>query len=580
MPYKSKLSRKAKFRRFGYVFFFGLIAVVIGAIIYMIFEPGGGPRSVTRGDRAELSPEQRTALMGESRELERRFNESVAGEEKPGGEEIAILREAYDKLRRAVTNNPYASMSDRQRLDRLREYLVEYEGDYLGGRVAALRAQAAEERAAGAYLNAESLIEEALEIQVTINRELRQSPHSSNALVSALNRELVNLRAEPIIARSRDAEDEALQAVREERWADALDLYSEALEGQVRINQDFQRTPYTDRTRVNRLEEEIASLETLGVRSEIASLEEEGRVLLEEGSFEEAAERFALAARRQTELNRRFPGSRYASTAAVRELESVRQTALSGELAQELEDAVETMNMHLRERQPAEARSAMSEADRLIRTLEGEFPLSEFGDDELSLRISYLNSIQGRIGSILEEVYENLEAVPGGNGVMLYRYETPQRLYSGIMNRNPSRNVGPDLPVDSVNLGEAEEFCRRLSWVLGKTVRLPTREEFLLAAGDLPAVDEVSRFAWHLRNSGGESRQVGTRDRNAHGFHDLLGNVAEWTSTNEGDRRAWVAGGSYDDELDEGGELPFRAIEVNDRSRAIGFRFVVEEQFT
>ncbi len=123
---------------------------------------------------------------------------------------------------------------------------------------------------------------------------------------------------------------------------------------------------------------------------------------------------------------------------------------------------------------------------------------------------------------------------------------------------------------------EAAEFCRRLSWILGREARLPTREEFLAAAGN-PAAGDVSERNWHLRNSGGESHPVGAREANEHGFHDLRGNVSEWLGPAE-NRRAEVAGGSYNDEPDGETEPPVVSTDTNQRSAAVGFRFAVVEE--
>ncbi len=574
MPYRQKLSAKAKIKRLGYVLFFSLIIGVLGAILYLLVEPGSGPRGARGPERTEISQAERSALMERSRELEARFRESVSGDEEPDAEAIGILKEAYASHRRATVNNPYASLSDQRRLERLAEYVMEYEGDYLARRVEELQEEAEQKRSEGDYRAGIALLEEAGGIQEHINREMRRSPHSSTALLSSLERRIINWQAEPIVERSREAEREAEQAVREERWADALELFTEAKEGQQRINEDFRRTPFLDRSRVSSLEEEIASLRTLELRAEITSLAEEGRQLLEDEAFERAAERFAAASERQRHLNREFSGSRYASSGAVREFETSRQTALSGGVVKELNGVVEAMRQAFRERRPDEARRHLEGAQRKIRTLEEDFPLSEFIDEDLSLRISYLHSIRDRLTAIHEDVYGYLTEIPGGE-VSLYAVEVPQSLYSRVMNRNPSRNQGSSLPVDSVNWEEATEFCRRLSWVLGLPVRLPTRGEFLQAVGSLEETD-ISGSSWNLRNSDGESQPVGTREPNRQGFYDLLGNVAEWLGTTEGDRRAFVAGGSYNDDLEEVREPPMETVDTGQRSRAIGFRFVVE----
>ena len=84
----------------------------------------------------------------------------------------------------------------------------------------------------------------------------------------------------------------------------------------------------------------------------------------------------------------------------------------------------------------------------------------------------------------------------------------PQALYSLIMGANPSRNQGDTLPVDSVSWNESKDFCERLSWILGKRVRLPTENEFREALGRLRYV-VLEKHVWSVADSGGEARPVG-----------------------------------------------------------------------
>ena len=571
MPYKKSLSKREKIRRGAYVFFFSLIVGVIGAIIFMIVEPGGGPRGPVASDREAVAPEERQALMEESRRLEARFRGMVSDEEPPGEDAVATLRQAYENQRRALANHLAAAADERDRLQQLRRDLDEYESHFLARQVQDLRREAQEKRAEGDYESGILLLEDALEIQERINREMRGSSHASTAAVSSLSRDIVNWRAEPLIRLSRESEERARTAVREQRWADALDEFTDARDAQALINEDFPRTPFVNRARVSSLDAEISDLRTQEIRAGIASHREEGARLLDDGAFHEAAERFEEAARLQRELNREFPGSRFASSSALRELETERQTALSGELHGELNAALDALETSLRAWQADEALNHLNIALETSERMRSDFPLSEFNDETLAFRITYLDSLRGSLGALLGEIRENLRAIPGHDGVSLYATETPQDLFRAIMNRNPSRQAGDRLPVDSVNWDEAVEFCSRLSWVLAREVRLPSREEFFAAAAENEA---GAGLAWHLPNSTGESRPVGTRDPNEYGFHDLWGNVAEWLQP-AADRRAPVAGGSYDNDLEDLTDPPLRQADTHQRSRAIGFRFAV-----
>lgn len=90
------------------------------------------------------------------------------------------------------------------------------------------------------------------------------------------------------------------------------------------------------------------------------------------------------------------------------------------------------------------------------------------------------------------------------------------------MNTNPSRHAGRCLSVDSVNWRAAGEFCERLSWVLGRRVRLPTEAEFRTVWAP------VGEGAWSADNSEGHSRKVGKSPAVSGGFYDLAGDLAEW----------------------------------------------------
>lgn len=571
MPYKKTLSKREKIRRGAYVFFFSLILVVIGTIIYMIVEPGTGPRGPVASEIEPVKPEERQALMEESRRLEARFGEMVSDEDPPGEDAVATLRQAYETQRRALANYLAAPADERDRLQQLRRDLAEQESNFLARRIEDIRQEAQEKRAEGDFESAILLLENALEIQELINREMRGTSHASIAAASSLSRDIVNWRAEPLIRMSRESEERARTAVREQRWADALDAFTDARDTQALINDDFPRTPFVNRTRVNNLDEEINDLRTLEIRAGIASHQEEGARLLGEGAFHEAAERFEEATRLQRDLNREFPGSRYASSSALRELETQLETALSGELGGELNAALDALETSLRAWRAEEALNHLNAVLEKSERMRSDFPLSEFNDESLAFQITYLDSLRGNLGTLLGEIRENLRPIPGHDGVSLYATETPQDLFRAIMNRNPSRQVGERLPVDSVNWDEAVEFCRRLSWVLAREVRLPTREEFVAAAAENEAGADL---AWHLPNSSGEARPVASRDPNEYGFHDLWGNVAEWLQP-AADRRAPVAGGSFDDELDGLTDPPLQEANTNQRSRAIGFRFAV-----
>jgi formylglycine-generating enzyme required for sulfatase activity len=116
--------------------------------------------------------------------------------------------------------------------------------------------------------------------------------------------------------------------------------------------------------------------------------------------------------------------------------------------------------------------------------------------------------------------------------------EVTQAQWKAVMGRNPSNFKGDDLPAESVNWNDVQEFIAKLNEREGGGYRLPTEAEweYVCRAGSSTRYffgDDKSRlgdFAWYKKNSGGKTHPVGQRKPNAWGLYDVHGNVSEWCS--------------------------------------------------
>ena len=124
-------------------------------------------------------------------------------------------------------------------------------------------------------------------------------------------------------------------------------------------------------------------------------------------------------------------------------------------------------------------------------------------------------------------------AVTLSNAFYLGRYEVTQQQWADRVGRNPSYFKGPStLPVESVSWEDAKAYCE------AHGMRLPSEAEWEYACrggNTTPRYGELDDIAWYGLNSGGTTHAVGGKLANAWGFHDMLGNVWEWTADRYGD---------------------------------------------
>ncbi|GJQ31424.1 MAG: hypothetical protein HBSAPP04_02630 [Ignavibacteriaceae bacterium] len=137
---------------------------------------------------------------------------------------------------------------------------------------------------------------------------------------------------------------------------------------------------------------------------------------------------------------------------------------------------------------------------------------------------------------------------------LIGKYPVTQALWESITGSNPSKFKGPNRPVEQVSWFEAVEFCNKLSEKEGLQIaysgsgdniicdfnangyRLPTEVEWEYAAREgnqsrgykYSGSNDLDAVGWYDDNSGGETKEVGKKQPNELGIHDMSGNVWEW----------------------------------------------------
>jgi formylglycine-generating enzyme required for sulfatase activity len=139
------------------------------------------------------------------------------------------------------------------------------------------------------------------------------------------------------------------------------------------------------------------------------------------------------------------------------------------------------------------------------------------------------------------------------------RYEVTQAQWQSVMGSNPShfKDCGGNCPVEQVSWDDAQNFINKLNERNDRfRYSLPTEAEWEYAcragttgdyAGDLDSMawyannsgnsyidagslyrNDEHNFVTHIINNGNRTHMVGTKQPNAFGLYDMLGNVWEW----------------------------------------------------
>lgn len=539
-----------------------------------------GPRSVQPTGAAPLTRAvQAEAKWEELRTAVAQKLEGIPDDRAPGAQ--AALEEVIALQKQVVAQGGGAGQAEARRLSELEQRLAELVAATTNRRIEALDAAAEAARAAGETATATAAWSEALALQRDVNRSAATAVAKNFVREARIDQARQELTAAPLAEEVSEALRAARAAVQAQDWAGALAAYGTARDRQVRINGEFARTKYADLVLLGNIEREIQSLDATGPAGEVDEREAAGDRALAADDFRGAALAFEEARQLQMRVNREFARSRFQSAARVEQLEVKRQTADSVPLIEALRAEDRAIAFLLRRRETENANQRIAAAETSVRALFNQLPKSTRLDAALQLKITYLASQRERLGEIQDAVLARLRPLPGAAELRLFTTEFPQVLYLQVMKSNPSRHAGRAFPVDSVSWEDATMCCQRLGWLLGRTVRLPTADEFRVALGPVGPAGAGGDGGGTKNEAAGQnqSREMALLPANEAGFYDLVGNLAEWlqdaVAGTAGDR-GLVAGGSYLDRAETTDRNLTQVMARTDRARHVGFRVVVE----
>ncbi len=384
---------------------------------------------------------------------------------------------------------------------------------------------------------AETLWRAAWELQRDVNRTVGEKMRNLEREMR-LEQEVTRLAAEPMTAQVQQLMGQGTTALKAGKWTEALVMFRRARDLQDRINREFPRSRYSDLAIIARIDAEMEVLSADGLDLAVNQQTENARQLVLLGREAEAAAALEDAAEAQRALNDRFRGSRFMSMERLEQIEAERQTVLAAAPWRAVVELQLRARGHLQRRQLFQAQQLVGEAVGKMGEVASRWPKARNLDEALRMQLAFLQVRAADLGTMQDLIYDQLAPLPGAATGALLRGEVTQADYARMMNTNPSRNTGRVLSVDSVTLAEAEEFCRRLSWVLGLPVRLPSATE--------------------LRTAGSGANE----------FKDLTGGLAEWLARASAEAETAPV-------LSADGQS-IVPVALTDRSRTRGFRVVVE----
>jgi hypothetical protein len=558
-----------------------VIAVVLGgAWTLTLFQP----RKI-KNDDPEMQqpigevPKEVSAMLDQSKELEKNFTDATQARDITPDDLVSLRHAIQLQLDYLEETQNHNLAEGNARLNRMTIALETYEAKPLRAQSLDLEQKAKGFEAQNDLDNAKKSYTQASNLEAKI---MKDDP-KGDAYDSAVSRN-VELRhrvdyltALPLHNESLADEAAGEAALAQQDWAAAQKSFQLAHDLQAEINQKFPEQSFVSADRLDSLDKEVTALRSLPDYQRVQKSLADAQAADNAGDALKAAQLYQDAYREQDDLDTHFPDSRFADPSQLAKIQAQLETAQSRPLATEIKTQTAALFDDLRNRRSDKVSAAIAVLYEKATQFHVAFPQSDLLDADLQKRLDFLYYKRDDLAAIQEQAYRQLAALPGQKTLQLAKQEVTQSFYALVAGGSPSRNAGPQLPVESVNWTDTQEFCLHLSWILARPVRLPTVEEYRAALGATDSLD-LAAASWNFDNSGSQTHEVATKAANANGFYDLLGNVAEWLerSVDEDDDKAPIIGGNAITPVDNIRQGRVTEVARDVRNPYTGFRFVVD----